>query len=108
MGSTKRFSRTTCTFAPPAATKWSPAPSPRRCRTTPWRALEEPRASERTARHPLHLVDRLGFHLAGPSGNHVDAGGGRTPRTVSGEHGRPRAERSRFAAPAAAGPQLVA
>ena len=40
-------------------------------------------------RHPLHLVDRLGLHLAGPPGDHVDAGRRRAPRAVHREHRRP-------------------
>ena len=42
--------------------------------------------------HHLHLVDRLGFHLAGPSGNHGDAGGSGASRAVPGEHRRPRTQ----------------
>src|SRR5207247_8988847 len=56
----------------------------------------------------LDLVDRRGLQLAGPSGNHVDAGGRRPPRAVCREHGRARAEDARSAARPAADPQLVA
>ena len=45
-------------------------------------------------RHPLHLVDRLGLHLAGPPGDHVDAGGRGAPRAVRREHRRARADAS--------------
>src|SRR5438034_11030879 len=56
----------------------------------------------------LHLLHRLGLHLAGPPGGHVQTGRGGRPRAVHGEHGRSEPALLGCPPPAAAAPQLVA
>src|SRR4249920_662200 len=60
-----------------------------------------------TGRYPVYFVDRLGLHLAGAPGNHVDPGGAVAPCALSREHGRAPAAPQRCAAPAKPGAQLV-
>src|SRR5712691_4840842 len=55
----------------------------------------------------LHLLHRLGLHLAGPPGDHVHTSRGRRPRAVHGEHGCEDPALLGCPPSAAAAPQLV-
>src|SRR5215467_8805498 len=72
-------------------------------------------ARERTARddrpvagRALRVLNRLGLHLAGTPGNHVEAGGCWPSCAFRGEHRCARAEGTRSASSATADSQLVA